>query len=54
MDLQSVGGLWGCRIAGTAAGLLNILGEQRGETVALSFCRRDLFEIQHVEAQAEQ
>lgn len=52
--LQIFGGLWGCRIVGTAAGLLNILKEQRGETVALGFCQRGLFEIQQVEAQAEQ
>lgn len=54
VDLQSLGGLGGCRIVGTAAGLVDILGEQRGETMALGFCWRGLFEIQQVEAQAEQ
>lgn len=53
-NLQSFGGLGGCRIDGTAAGLVNIQEEQRGETVAMGFYRRGLFEMQQVEAQAEQ
>lgn len=53
-NLQSSGGLGGLRIDGAAAGLVNIQGEQRGETEALGFCRRGLFEIQQVETQAEQ
>lgn len=51
---KSSGGLRGSRIDGTAAGLVNIQREQRVETVALGFCQRVLFEIQQVEAPAEQ
>lgn len=54
-NLQKLrGGLRGSRIDGTAAGLVNIQREQRVETVALGFCQRVLFEIQQVEAPAEQ
>lgn len=51
---KSFGELRGSWIDGTAAGLVNIQGEQRVETVALGFCQRVLFEIQQVEALAEQ
>ena len=53
-DLQSFAGALGCRVVSGAAALVNILGEQTGETGALGFYRRALFEIQQVEAQAEQ